>query len=87
VDFIFKRRKREDHENLILDKDHVDYEKDFVYDLGSLLGDDMYCRIINKLDSACMERSVLELWKFSQQKIYNLTEEKIIKALNRTTVR
>ncbi|PNF27986.1 hypothetical protein B7P43_G14201 [Cryptotermes secundus] len=46
----------------------------------------MYCRIINKLDTACMEHSVLELWKFSQQKIHNLTEEKIIKALNRTTV-
>lgn len=86
VDFVFKRRKREDRENLLLDKDHVDYEKDFVYDLGSLLGDDMYCRIINKLDTACMEHSVLELWKFSQQKINNLTEEKIIKALNRTTV-
>jgi hypothetical protein len=87
VDFIFKRRKRDERENLILDKDHVDYEKDFVFDLGSLLGDDMYCRIINKLDTACMEHSVLELWKFSQQKIGNLTEDKIIKALNKTTVR
>jgi hypothetical protein len=87
VDFIFKRRKRDERENLILDKDHVDHEKDSVFDLGSLLGDDMYCRIINKLDTACMEHSMLELWKFSQQTIHNLTMEKIIKALNRTTVR
>jgi hypothetical protein len=87
VDFNFKRRKRGARENLILDKDYVNYEKEFGFDLGSLLGDDMYCRIIDRLDTACMEHSVLELWKFSQQKIQNLTEEKIIKALNRTTVR
>jgi hypothetical protein len=84
VDFILKRRKRDVSENHILDKD---YEKDFEFDLGSLLGDDMYCRIINKLDTTCMEHSMLELWKFNQQKIHNLTNEKIIKALNRTTVR
>lgn len=84
MDFILKRRKRDESENHILDKD---YEKDFGFDLGSLLGDDMYCRIINKLDMACMEHSILELWKFNQQKIDNLTNEKIIKALNRTTIR
>jgi hypothetical protein len=87
VDFNFKRRKRNSRENLILAEDYVDYEKNFETDLGSLLGDDMYCKIINNLDTACMEHSLLELWKFSQQKIQNLTEEKIIKALNRTTVR
>jgi hypothetical protein len=87
VDFNFKRRKRDSKENLILAEDYVDNEEDFEFDLGNILGDDLYCRIMNRLDTACMQHSLLELWKFSQQKIHNLTEEKIIKALNITTVR
>jgi hypothetical protein len=87
VDFNFKRRKRDTGENLLLAEDYVDYEKDFELDLGSILGDDMYCSIINRLETACMEHSILELWKFNEQKIKNLTEEKIIKALNTTKIR
>jgi hypothetical protein len=87
VDFNFNRRKRGARENLILAEDYVDFEEDFESDLASILGDDQYCSIINKLDTACMQHSLLELWKFSQQQIHSLTEEKIIKALNRTTVR
>ena len=87
LDFNFQRRKRQATENLILAEDYVDYEKDFEFDLGSLLGEDLYCSIVDRLDTACMEHSVLELWKFKEQHIHNLTEEKIIKALNRTTVR
>ncbi|KDR12704.1 protein patched homolog 3-like [Zootermopsis nevadensis] len=86
VDFNFKRRKRDVKENLILAEDYVDVEEDFEFDLGSILGYDLYCNIINRLETACMQHSLLELWKFNEQKIHNLTEEKIIKALNRTTV-
>lgn len=87
LDFNFQRRKREARENLSLAEDNVDYEKDSEFDLGSLLGEDLFCSIVDRLDTACMEHSVLELWKFNEQKIQNLTKEKIIKALNRTTVR
>ena len=87
LDFNFQRRKRETRENLSLSNDNVDYEKDFEFDLESLLGEDLFCSIVNRLDTACMEHSMLELWKFSEQKIRSLTKEKIIKALNRTTVR
>ena len=87
LDFNFQRRKREARENVILAEDYVDYENDFEFDLGRVLGEDIFCSIVNKLDTACMEHSVLELWKFNEQKIQNLTEEKIIKALNKTTVR
>jgi hypothetical protein len=51
------------------------------------LGEDRFCSLVDRLDTACMEHSLLELWKFDKKKIQNLTEEKIIKALNRTTVR
>ena len=87
VDFNFQRRKRAATENLILAEEYVDYEQDLEFDLASLLGEDLYCSIVDRLDTACMEHSILELWKFNEQKIHNLTEEKIIKALNRTTVR
>ncbi|PSN55875.1 hypothetical protein C0J52_02764 [Blattella germanica] len=46
----------------------------------------MYCRIVNNLDTACMEHNILELWKFNKYKIQQLNEPKIIKALNRTTI-
>jgi len=87
LDFNFQRRKREARENLSLAKDDADYEKDSEFDLGSLLGEDLFCSIVNRLDTACLEHSLLELWKFNEKKIQSLTEEKIIKALNRTTVR
>jgi hypothetical protein len=87
LDFNFQRRKRQAKENHVLADDNVDYEKDFEFDLGSILGEDLYCSIVDRLDTACMEHSMLELWKFNEQKIHSLTEEKIIKALNRTTVR
>ncbi|XP_069693275.1 patched domain-containing protein 3-like isoform X2 [Periplaneta americana] len=84
VDFNFKRRRRDT--SLDLAMDYVDYEKEYEFDPGSLLGKDMYCRIINNLDMACMEQSLLELWKFNKEKIFKLTEDKIIKALNRTKI-
>jgi len=87
LDFNFQRRKREARENVSLAEDNVDYEKDFEFGLEKLLGEDLFCNIVNRLDTACMEHSLLELWKFNENKIQNLTEEKIIKALNRTTVR
>jgi len=87
LDFNFQRRKREARENLSLAKDNVDYDKDSEFDLESILGKDLFCSIVDRLDTACMEHSMLELWKFNEQKINSLTKEKIIKALNRTTVR
>ena len=87
LDFNFQRRKREARENLSLAEDNIDYEKDSEFDLESLLGEDVFCGIVDRLDTACMEHSMLELWKFDERKIQTLTEEKIIKALNRTTVR
>lgn len=87
MDFNFQRRKRETREDPILAEDRFDKDKDSEPDLGSLLGEDQFCRIVEGLDTACMEHSLLELWKFKEQKIQNLTQEKIIKALNKTTVR
>jgi hypothetical protein len=87
VDFNIQRRKRETREDPILAEDHVDKEKDSEPDLGSLLGEDLFCSIVERLDTACMGHSLLELWKFNERKIQNLTQEKIIKALNKTTVR
>jgi len=87
LDFNFQRRKREARDNLSLAEDNLDYEKDAELDLESLLGEGVFCSIVDRLDTACMEHSILELWKFNERKIQNLTEEKIIKALNKTTVR
>jgi hypothetical protein len=87
VDFNFQRRKRETTDDPILAEYHVDKEKDSEFDLGSLLGEDRFCSIVERLDTACMEHSLLELWKFNERKIQNLTQEKIIKALNKTTIR
>jgi predicted RND superfamily exporter protein len=86
LDFNFQRRKREARDNLSLAEDNLDYEKDAELDLESLLGEGVFCSIVDRLDTACMEHSILELWKFNERKIQNLTEEKIIKALNKTTV-
>ena len=83
MDFNFKRKRRDAE---VISND-VNFERDFDFDPGEVLGGDTYCRVINNLDTACMEHNILELWKFNEQKINNLNEEKILKAINRTIIR
>ncbi|KXJ79597.1 hypothetical protein RP20_CCG000345 [Aedes albopictus] len=46
----------------------------------------MFCPLINRLPVGCLERSILELWKFDREVIGNLTKEQIVDKLNRTTI-
>ncbi|XP_062553950.1 patched domain-containing protein 3-like [Armigeres subalbatus] len=79
-----ERRKREDALSLITTK-RPRKQKAFFnpsVDLPSF----MYCPLINRLPVGCLERSILELWKYDRAVIANLTKEQIVEKLNNTKI-
>ncbi|KAF4532825.1 hypothetical protein B566_EDAN002676 [Ephemera danica] len=55
-------------------------------DPSVIMGDQLYCNIVNSLDRECFENSVLELWKYDFKTISTLTKDDIIRTLNNTQV-
>lgn len=79
-----ERKKREDSQSLATTK-RPKKQKPFFnpsVDLPSF----MYCPLINRLPVGCLERSILELWKFDREVIANLTKEQIVDKLNSTKI-
>ena len=59
-------------------------------DRGSFLDglpSDIYCDLVTTLDKRCYEQSILEIWDFDRDIIFNLTQEDILEAVNTLTVR
>ncbi|XP_066996697.1 patched domain-containing protein 3 isoform X3 [Anabrus simplex] len=44
----------------------------------------MYCAIVNSLETACLERSLLELWKYDTDELESVTPQRIREDLNKT---
>ena len=51
------------------------------------LPSDIYCDLVTTLDKRCYEQSILEIWDFDRDIIFNLTQEDILEAVNTLTVR
>lgn len=47
---------------------------------------DIYCGLIDTLDKRCYEQSLLEIWDFDRDIIFNLTQADILDAVNTLTV-
>ena len=43
---------------------------------------DIYCALVETLEDKCGEFSLLEMWNYDKEVISNLTEQKIIDAVN-----
>ena len=39
---------------------------------------DIYCNLVETLNEKCLESSLLEIWKYNEEEIRGLTQEKII---------
>lgn len=46
----------------------------------------LYCGLINNLPLGCMTQNILELWKFDDVRIGELTKEDILRSLNTTKI-
>jgi len=50
------------------------------------LPSDIYCDLVTTLDKRCYEQSILEIWDFDRDIIFNLTQADILDAINTLTV-
>ena len=92
-----KRKKRDDFIEDVFDSgqqgdkldgfDTLDGYADF--DPSVALYPDLYCPVVEAMPSACMERSLLEIWghqgeytKETEEKIESLTQQDVINAVN-----
>jgi hypothetical protein len=56
-------------------------------DPAAAFGYAFYCKFIKELERKCLERTILDLWKYDRATIETLTKEEIINTLNTTTER
>lgn len=47
----------------------------------------LYCGIVNALPKGCYQHNLIDLWKYDQNVIQNLTKEEILHQMNVTTKR
>jgi hypothetical protein len=59
----------------------------FSADPGAAFGYNFYCKFIKELERKCLERTILDIWKYDRATIEALTKEQIIYQLNTTTER
>lgn len=43
---------------------------------------DLLCSFVENMKNECYSKSILELWDFNRNKIYNLTKDDIIREVN-----
>lgn len=60
---------------------------DETFDPSILLGSTLYCSIVKNMELGCLQQNLLDLWKFNETKMMNLTKAKIISDLNSTIFR
>lgn len=51
-------------------------------DILSDLPADIYCDLVETLNDKCLETSILEIWKYDEERISALSQEEIIEAVN-----
>jgi hypothetical protein len=56
-------------------------------DPAAAFGYAFYCKFIKELERKCLERTILDLWKYDRATIEALSKEQIINQLNTTTER
>jgi hypothetical protein len=56
-------------------------------DPAAAFGYAFYCKFIQELERKCLERTILDLWKYDRATIEALSKEQIIHKLNTTTER
>ncbi|XP_034247320.1 protein patched homolog 2-like isoform X2 [Thrips palmi] len=57
---------------------------DETFDPSILLGTTLYCSIVKNMELGCLQQNLLDLWRFSETKMRNLTKAKMISDLNST---
>lgn len=56
-------------------------------DILSGLSPEIYCDLVTTLNAKCLEVSILEIWKFDEERIRALTQQDIINAINKVKKR
>jgi len=46
-----------------------------------------YCSIIRNMEKGCLQRNLLDLWKYDPARIANLTKKDIVHAVNTISIR
>ena len=56
-------------------------------DLVSNLPRQIYCDLVNTLNDKCLVNSLLEIWKYDERIVKQLTQQDILNAINKVTER
>ena len=67
--------------------DFSSFESEQKYDtsqkeISGSLPSSVYCDLVNTLNTKCFETSILEIWRYHEETIMNLTQEDILHAIN-----
>lgn len=47
----------------------------------------LYCTMVDYFERGCLQSSILEIWKFSDKKLKNVTKQEIIDKISTTKIR
>ena len=65
-----------------VDNSFTSSKDDYIDEISRNLPRDVYCDLVNKLSQKCLATSILEMWKFDESIIKNLSQQNVIDALN-----
>lgn len=60
---------------------------DETFDPSTFLGSSLYCSIVKNMALGCLQQSMLDLWRFDETIISNLTKAEIVNKINSVSVR